>query len=296
MSSNTASKQISVTRALGVIFFSAIICNTLAYIGIRAYFTSNKNAKVNFITAIVQTGPQKEALKTDYLAELLSLTKDSPPLVSHFSLSKAKERLLSSPVIKEAKVQILQPGILYVDYTVRQPLALISDLENTAVDEHGVLFPLNPFFPPKNLPEFYLGLPREAMKWKMPLACREYILAEQLFHLFYQPALQELFHLKKIDVSKAFDESFARREIVVTLEDEIAIRAEGREVVCFFPRLLRLSTKNYAAALNNYLSFRQELLETERTKFSAFTGVENQIRMPERVVDLRIPEVAFLDE
>src|SRR5579863_1585036 len=50
------------------------------------------------IRSIIQTGPQKEALKTEYLAELLGISADrlfSAPL---FDLEKAQQRLLSSPL------------------------------------------------------------------------------------------------------------------------------------------------------------------------------------------------------
>ena len=113
----------------------------------------------NHLTQIVQTGLQKEALKTVYLAELVGLSIDRPAAYFDFDPKKAEMRLLKSPLIKQAKVMLLPPSTLAVDYTVRQPIALLYDCENAAIDEEGRIFPVSPYLSPKNLPQLYLGLP-----------------------------------------------------------------------------------------------------------------------------------------
>jgi cell division septal protein FtsQ len=100
----------------------------------------------------VQTGPQKEILTTTYLAELINIAADPPTPIAYFNPQLAEKRLLASPVIKEAKVELIEPDTIYIDYTVRQPWALLRDFENTAIDEFGYPFPISPFSPPKNLP------------------------------------------------------------------------------------------------------------------------------------------------
>ena len=61
------------------------------------------------IRAIIQTGPQKEALKTVYLAELMGLSFDQPKNLYLFDEKKAEHNLLNSPLIESAKVKKKKP-------------------------------------------------------------------------------------------------------------------------------------------------------------------------------------------
>ncbi|NDE82816.1 MAG: hypothetical protein EB051_04310, partial [Chlamydiia bacterium] len=88
---------------------------------------------VPMITSLIQTGPQKEPLRSEYLAELMSLSKDLPKPALKFDLQKARRDLLASPLIKAADLKVIEPSTLYVDYTVRQPVAWIYDYENIGV-------------------------------------------------------------------------------------------------------------------------------------------------------------------
>lgn len=290
--------KLPVSRALTWIGASILIINSLAYLGIREYFEWRRNNSFDkraVITAIIQTGPQKEALKTDYLTQLMGISKEHLPEVSRFDSEKAKTDLLSSPVIKEAELKIIKPGTLYVDYTVRQPVALLFDFENVAIDLDKCLFPLTPFFSPKNLPEIYLGIDPEQLKWQVPLKDEKIELAFDILKILSKPVLRDLFNAKRIDVSHAFDESYGRREIIVLMEDEIISKMYGREIEYTIPRLLRLSVKNYTVELNNYLKLREKLLESEQKKLIPPIGNETKIRLPQKVVDFRIPQLAFID-
>src|SRR5579872_2269935 len=139
-------------------------CLTLA-LSLSAYsvWKKHKNERLRSpayrISAIIQTGPEKEALKTAYLAELLGLSADWPTQLYALNVKKAENLLLASPLISSAKVQRLSPSTLYIDYEVRKPVAWLADFNNTAIDAEGHLFPVDPFFPPKRLPELYLGVP-----------------------------------------------------------------------------------------------------------------------------------------
>ena len=153
-------KRISLSRALFWIFGSILVVNGAAVYLLRPTFIFQKERRdpKAFITAVVQTGPEKQALNTDYLAEVMDLSVDDPTPVKAFSIKAATQKLLESPVIQEASVQLVSPGIVYVDYTMRHPIALLRDFENVALDATGTLFPFSPFYSPKNLPEIYLGL------------------------------------------------------------------------------------------------------------------------------------------
>jgi hypothetical protein len=241
------------------------------YLAIQKAFRPAKEINPSgYLSSIIQTGPEREALKTEYLAELLHLSQDHPVLARTFDLKQAREKLVHSPVIKDAEIKLLKSQTLYISYTVRQPIAQLYDVENGALDEEGFLFPLKPFFPPKTLPEIYLGLSTSKLAWNQKIENPKISLALSLLHLLQSPPYNHAFNTKRIDVSYALEESFGKREIVVVLE-------EGKKQVH-----LRLNPKNTIEELGNYLELRQELLQKKTT-------------IP-LVVDLRIPKLAFMTE
>lgn len=293
------------THALAWIVGSTFLISGSGHLFFKHYF--NKQTLLTqdsppFIRSIIQTGPQKEALKTEYLAELLGISIDRPPLAHRFDLKKAKEDLLSSPLITHADVKLIKPHTLYINYTVRQPIAFLEDFENVAIDKEGFLFPFAPFFSPKNLPSIYFGMApfytlpsdpdRPIAKWREPLQGKYAELAQQLFKHLLDPKVADLFCIKRIDVSNAFAESAGTREIILITEDQLVHQSNGQEVPFFFPRILRLSTKSYPQELGNYLILRCQLLEEEQK------GIAHQAaptRYPPKIIDFRIHHLAFIE-
>jgi cell division septal protein FtsQ len=222
------------------------------------------------IKAIVQTGPQREALRTAYLEELLNLSADQPTNLYALDPKVAVQCLLASPVIKQARANRLPPDTLLIDYTVRQPVAILLDYTNTAIDTEGMPFPILPFFTPKKLPEIYLGLPqlaslpdgKQELPWSTPLSSKEASLALKLITLLSAPAYRDHFPLMRVDASQAYAESYGQRQIVVILENPY--------------RVLRLGTEDYLQALGNYLELKTKLLPEDS------------------LIDLRIPRLAYI--
>lgn len=276
------------------------------------------------IAALIQTGPQKEALKTDCLAEWLGLSADCPTEAASFDLKEAAIRLRQCPLIASVDLKLLKIGsvtgeneadiqavrlnqdqALYVDYTVRQPIAWLSDYENVVLDREGALFPFKPFFSPKHLPEIYLGLApfgeasvedKPVAEWHHPLSGKHWILALEMLTLLTSPKLQELFTVKRIDVSQAYASSYGQREIVVVLEDKVVISRIYKENHYFFSKILRLSVKNYASELGNYLKLREELVAKEYQEAMAhFEKSSGPFNCKEKVLDFRIPNLAFIN-
>jgi cell division septal protein FtsQ len=227
---------------------------------LKIYHNKHKSTAHYYLCRIVQTGPQREALKTTYLAELMSVSANRPITVSAFDSMAAEKRLQSSPVIKEAKVKLIEPDTIYVDYTVRQPFAWLYDFDNIALDEEGVPFPVSPFFTPKKLPEIYLGI--QNFYWNRPLKERSAQLALTILQLLSRLSL----NVKRLDVSKAYLPSLGRREVVLILDEQ------------GFTKMLRLTPKNFAQELGNYLELRGKLPAAAQ------------------IIDLRIPQLAFIEE
>lgn len=254
------------------------------------------------IAAIVQTGPEKEALKTSYLAEILDLSADHPASLYAFDVKVGKKRLEECPLIASAEIRRIDPGTLYVDYTVRKPVARLGDYENTALDKAGYLFPLSPFFAPKNLPEIYLGLPpfnadkdaqgRSGGCWRTPLENKHLQLAFEILRFLEGAPWQGGMLVKRVDVSNAFAPSYGQREIVLITQDEV-LSEEGK-TVCVFPKIVRLPSKDYAQQLSNFLSLRRSMLEDYKLQMAKTRFSQPTVEFAPRIVDLRLSKLAFI--
>ncbi|NGX40123.1 MAG: Cell division protein FtsQ [Chlamydiae bacterium] len=291
-------KPLSLPRSLLWIFCSALLVNLAAYGGIKGYQYWKRVRNIDFnvpIRAIVQTGPQKEALKTSYIAELLTLSSDRAVLTSQFDLKRAEEHLLGSPVIKAVDIKLAEPGILYIDYTTRQPVALLGDYENMAIDQQGYPFPIFPFFTPKKLPEIYLGMDEE-IAWNKPIQGEKIDLAFELLKLLTAPIVRDLYNVRRIDVSNAFASSYGKREIVLRTEDEIYLSLQEGSSRYLFPRLLRLSSRKYSQELSHYLKLREQLLEKENCELHCPSEGSNITHASTKVIDFRIDQLAFIED
>ncbi len=250
----------NLVKSLTWVVASALFIMGGVHKGLKLYREKHTTTLQTYLCRIVQTGPQREALKTTYLAELMRISADRPVIVATFDPMLAQKRLLSCPIIKEAKVKLIAPDTVYVDYTVRQPIAWLYDFDNIALDEEGCPFPVSPFFTPKKLPEVYLGI--KNFYWGRPLKERNAELALTILQLLNRLSLQ----VRRLDVSKALQPSLGRREVVLILDEQ------------GFSKTLRLTPKNFAQELGNYLELR------------------SQLPAASQIIDLRIPQLAFIKD
>jgi len=197
----------------------------LILVPLIAYLALHIKASEPFVLhKIAQTGPQKEALKTDYLASFLNLH----PGDSLDELALLEKKLLTSPLIREARLEKIEPDTLYIDYTVRKPLFFLKNQTNTVIDRDGCTFPFMPYFTPKSLPELCFGQTSDG--FEMALSLYDTI----------KPWQDELnITIKQIDISKTGATSLGQREIVLIFE------ASGTH-------FLRLTPKNAQAELRRY--------------------------------------------
>lgn len=270
-------------------------CLTLAasLTGIHFWNKYRKNlleSEKYLIKAIIQTGPEKEALKTVYLAELLGLSSDAPQQLYALSPKKAEALLKQSPLIADAKVKRMPPSTLYIDYEVRKPLAWLADFKNTAVDAEGYVFPVAPFLTPKRLPEIYLGVPT-LDGWKIDGPA--FALAIEILHFLEKAPWTEGLAIQRIDVSNAFAPSLGTREVVLITEEEITLRKQQGEIVCVFPKILRLAPKDYQQQLNNFFTLRRTMMADYKRQLAS---VQSGGKFAPRIIDLRIPQLAFVEK
>lgn len=294
------------TRQALYFLAGSVLCTLLVAVGSYFAYHSWKMRRLNseqyHITAIIQTGPEKEALKTAYLAELLGISSDAPRNLFALDLQSGEKALLSSPLIKSATLKRMPPSTLYIDYEVRRPIAYIADYKNTAIDREGYLFPIAPFLSPKELTEIYLGLPpfsapedsygRKGGLWRTPLQNRYLTLALDLLQTFEGSPWKEGLRIKRIDVSNAYAPTLGRREIVLFTEEEFSIRQQDQERTFVFPKILRLAPRDYATQLAHFFSLRKSMSEDYRRQLA---HLDTSARFTPRIIDLRISHLAFVE-
>ena len=166
-------------QSLAWIIASIFFVTGPSYLGFKWFLEKRREALRNpqfAIRWIIQTGPQRQALTTECLAEILQISADQPESSKNFNPKRAQERLDSCPLIASSQFKVVPPDAVFVDYTVRQPIAFLEDFENVAIDKEGYPFPFAPFFSPKNLPSLYLGVhdaaiegERPQVQWNTPL-------------------------------------------------------------------------------------------------------------------------------
>lgn len=297
MDNSDSSNKIPLGKALKAILLSVIFISgsaTLVFLYLQNVREKQKFDPAYNIVALVQTRTENEALKNVYLAELLNLSIDRPTNLYSFNSKEAQAKLLSSPVIKHATVKKMRPGTILVDYVMRRPIAFIGDYSNTAIDADGVIFPFKPFYTPKKLPTIYLGETGAVDEngelvsnfvWGEKLQHQAKELSFEVLDYFTNCCSDSLSSLVRIDVSKAFAQSYGQRQIVLSVEDYKTQVMDGNPVIVTTINILRLSPINYKEQLANYLVLRSHLqgevnAETKRTK--AIT------------IDLRLSELAFI--
>lgn len=283
--------------ALLWILLSTLLISGSASIGV-VYYRHVKNQRLKQpqynIVAIVQTTPDKERLKTIFLAELLNLSVDQPTNLFRFNSKEAQKKLLSSSLITSARVKKILPGTVYVDYTLRKPVATLLDYSNTVIDHEAVAFPFKPFFTPKILPEIYLGMNDPVSHiWGRTIQGIKCRLALYLLDLITENFDIKNSSLIRIDVSKALADSEGQKQIVVIIEDHVKMTSKsGATIKVIVPQILRLSVDHYRQELANFLAIHSVL--QERNFNLPAESYEKDVRVEPFWIDLRLPELAYI--
>lgn len=269
-------KMLPFKRAMIWIVFSTLIISGTAILGTLYYFHICEMQSCDdryVIVSILQTGDDKGKLSDEYLAERLGLSVDRPKNLHLYNLEEARQNLCNSPVVKRAEVKKKLPASLSVQYTLREPVAVLGDLSNTALDAEGYLFPIEPFNGTLQLPKIYMGDLKD-IEWGDQLHFERTQQAISLLGKIFTSQNPKSILLKHIDMTKAESPSHGQREVVIVLDDQL------------FNWILRLSPENIEQQLANFSVLRDSLLQ----------GVAFDQDIPElKVVDLRIPDLAFVN-
>lgn len=161
-----------------------------------------------------QTGPEIEPLPSGYLLELMNISIDDPLSIYKLNLHDLKHKLLQSPCILDAMVELDPPSGLRVIYRARHPLGVVANMANALVDDQGVLVPYKPYYRPLNLPKIVLaldGAPKGIELWGHRALSEE--LLTLLLDVISHPLWQRV-NLLQIDLSRCLHRDFGQRELV----------------------------------------------------------------------------------
>lgn len=254
------------------------------------------------IVKIVQKQEGAFALPALFLEQLLGLSQDHPSDFYLWDEKLASEKLNSFPIFSKVYVKKAWPQTVVVSYLLKQPIALLYDYENVAIDDKGSLLPLIPFLHYEKLPQLYLDLPpfgqedpishRKGGDWENPLCGKQIELALHLLSLFSPKAVEGAFTVEWIDLSKIFSESYGKREIVVFTKTALKI---DENFVAIFPHILRLSPIHYAQQLGNYLSLQKKMMKDYRKQLKKNSYAQQEIRFRPKMIDLRLDSLAFIN-
>ena len=106
----------------------------------------------------------------------------------------------------------------------------------------------------------------------------------------------DLVKITMLDTSRAFLQSYGKREIVLQIDEVVSINKEEKNVQFVFPKILRLSTDNFLEQLSNYASLRKKIIKDYENQASSFEVTSDVVRFNPKTIDMRISKLAFIDQ
>jgi len=288
-------KKLKLSHSLFWIFFSTLIIsglNFLIFREVKKYRKEKYISKKYNIKTICQN--KNDILDANYLAEIMNLSSDKASNIFLFDENKAKENLLFTPFIKNANIFKIKPNCLYVDYQIRKPLALLYDFENVAIDEDGYVFPIKPFYKDHDLCSIYIGL--DNFEGFNRIETDQTVLTLNILKKIIQSGFADLVKLKILDTSRLQHLSYGKREIVLSIEEEIEIIKNQKKINLIFPKILRLAENNYLEQIANYLSLREKIMKDYENQIKNINEDNDVVFFKPKTVDLRISKLAFIDQ
>lgn len=224
----------SLKKSLAILLIS--VCITGGGVGSVLYLRSRTSSEGKIaIQSIIQTGPSYSPLPTAFLAQILNLSFDQPLSLRAFDVKKGCQCLLETHAIQKVVIKKVKPHTLYIDYTLRHPIAYLGDLSNTCLDAAGIAFPSTPFYGPRHLPYVYVG---KGIPWGEQLETKYLQCLSDLFETLDPKEILE------VDLADMEAPTLGRRQIVIKFKNQT---------------ILRLAPKNYKNRLDHYLILKKKL-------------------------------------
>ncbi|NGX56316.1 MAG: hypothetical protein K1060chlam5_00554 [Candidatus Anoxychlamydiales bacterium] len=292
-------KKIKLSKAVFLIILSTIIfssINIYFYINYRKFQKKRLFDPKYDIMSILHSTKDDLRLDTPYLAEVLTLSSNNPKNLFLYPVEVAQNLLNEEPIIKNAKIKKIKNNTLKIDYEIKNPIAFLYDFENIAFDEDYNIFFVSPYIEANNLIDVYINIENSELDLKKPLIDKRLKLANSFITEIKKSGFLDLVKINLIDVSRSYHESYGKREIVLTILEEMQIEINSKNVKLIFPRYLRLPIKNYLQQLSNYLSLRKKMQIDYLHQLKDIEDIKNEIIFKPKTIDLRIQKLAFIDE
>lgn len=252
--------RLPLSKALIIIFLSTVLVSgsaTLAWLYWQHTLTTRATDDRYLVRWLIHTGPDQQQLPAELLMQLMDLSADPPVNLYGLDTEQMRKALLRYPLIKTAKVEKRHPDTVYLDYSLKEPVALIGEHPDIGVDRYGTPIPIQYMQTQRSLPIFWLGVAEDN---------RDLLRIQQQYRREIALGLSlivQLADLLEVDLRQLHAPVYGLREIVVRHNDD----------------LLRLNPNDIRQGLANYLTL---------SKVEPFSSSS--------VIDLRIPNLAFVRE
>lgn len=262
---------VSVGKAIAFIIGVTLAISGSTAIGVILH-SYNVKVKINDpdyqARALVQRSAGRYHLPTSALIELLDLSIDQPKHLYSIDVDTASKHLSTLGIFKHIQITKIPPETILVEYELRDPIAYLDDLANTAIDSELVAFPFFPYYTPKKMPKLHLN--KGDIKWNTSITDHESadFIRDLLTHIDKYTAQDE--KISWIDISSTMQNENPLQEIV------LGIDAKTKKWV-------RVRAENFQDQLNQYLNYHSQIQEWEKTRNSQLT-----------IVDLRFTDTILL--
>lgn len=201
------------------------------------------------VTRVAARPVTQDRLPLAVLSELLHLDTGTPTSLFSISPKMMRQRLVTFPAIRQARVWRLAPGTVGIEYALRSPVATIAGLKNVAIDEWATAFFLFPCYAPKHLPTLVLPVGevftlREAQKRLYEM--KETKIAMKLLEMANETAKPRNMTVELVDLSLLRQQSLFRRELVLgfssllSKDGRLYVRMESRNILPMMELLPKL--------------------------------------------------------
>ncbi|NGX63439.1 MAG: hypothetical protein KR126chlam6_00851 [Candidatus Anoxychlamydiales bacterium] len=289
-------KKIPKSRAVFWIILSTFLIsgfNFLIFSKVKSY-KRNRVVYEKYNIKTIYQNPKNINLDVDYISELLNLSIDNPTNIFLFDENRALQNLLKNPVILNPSVKKKKPDCVFVDYDLRAPIAKLFDFDDVLIDENGYIFPNHKVFKNMNLCKIYLNL--DEFQGYKKIDTKEAQLAIDILQKLKNSGFTDIVKITLLDTSRAFAQSYGKREIIMQVDEEISINKNQKEILFVFPKILRLPMNNYLEQISNYVALREKIIKDYKNQASLFEATADIVRFNPKTIDLRISKLAFIDQ
>lgn len=288
-------KNASITNILFLLICTIVVSGIPwgVFISLEKIKSRRRYDKNYALSTIVQTSTIKGALNTQYLAEILDLSRDRMVHYDKFVESTATEKLLKLPIIYSAEVKKIKPNKVYISYEMRSPVALFGDYENMGIDDNGKVFPIYPFYPEEHRIRLFSASYLKRLQWGDSVYDKNTQLALKIIQYLKKSSLEKKVY--SVDTSLADVLSYGRREVIIWLKDKIRVQTKIKKCDCTFNMILRLTPDGYKKQLSNFRILRANMIRDFRKQLLNYRTTSDDINFSPQVLDFRMDDFAIIN-